>query len=169
MKLTGRFAGHGRLRMRLHPGEVQVLLELLDDLDGALDGDTPDGLHISGTPDGAVTRRLYPSAYRDDDHAAKEFRSFTEDTLRTERHERVAMCRAELATGADVDLGDPEAARRWLQVVNDLRLTLGTELEITEDDAPDRELDMQDPAERPRLLYYWLTAVQETLVQALMR
>jgi hypothetical protein len=77
------------------------------------------------------------------------------------------MCRADLAGAGEVELADPDAARRWIQLLNDLRLALGTRLGITEDD--DHELDPTDVRAQPRLVYYWLTAVQDSVVQGLMR
>lgn len=132
---------------------------LLDDLDTVLAGDPAE-------PD-EVLERLYPAGYRDDEAAETEFRTLTEAGLRQDRTERIEACRADLATGADIELRDPEIGQRWIKVLNDLRLTAGTRLGITEDDQPD--FDSFDAAEQPRVVYYWLTAVQDTIVQALMR
>jgi hypothetical protein len=49
-------------------------------------------------------------------------------------------------------------------VLNDLRLALGTRLGITEDD--DHVVERPDD---PRVVYYWLTGIQDAVVQALMR
>jgi hypothetical protein len=150
---------HGRLRLHLEPEEVELLTLLLDELDTVLDGPSD--------PDDAVLSRLYPAAYPDDEEAATEFRSLTEASLRTDRTDRIDVCRADLAHGPDLDLSDPDDGRRWIQVLNDLRLALGTRLGITEDD--DQELDPGDPGAQPRFVYYWLTAVQDSVVQGLMR
>jgi hypothetical protein len=146
----------GRLRLQLDRVEVVLLGQLLDDLEEVLDDESD-----------PVRARLNPAAYPDDDDAQAEYRTLTEDTLRTDRADRIEACRAELAQGATIDLADPEAGQRWLKVLNDLRLTAGTRLGITEDDQPD--FDPYDPAEQPRVAYYWLTAVQDTVVRALMR
>lgn len=155
MKVTGRGR---RLRLRLEPVEVDLLTMLLDELDAVLDGEIAD--------DGDVLRRLNPAAYRDDPEAEADYRALTETSLRSERNDRMAACRAELAAGTDVDIADPDAARRWIQVLNDLRLALGTRLGITEDD--DRELDPAAPDTAAREVYYWLTAVQDSVVHGLM-
>jgi uncharacterized protein DUF2017 len=149
---------HGRLRLRLEAEEQTLVSMLLDELDAVLEGDAE--------PDDAVLQRLYPAAYRDDPEAETEFRSLTESSLRTGRSERIAACRADLAGGSDIDLSDADAGRRWIQVLNDVRLALGTRLGITEDDEPD--LDPTDPAAQPWVIYYWLTAVQDAVVQGLM-
>ena len=57
---------------------------LLDELDTVLAGDTTE-------PDD-VLKRLYPSAYRDDDEAEKEFRTLTEAGLRHDRTDRIEAC-----------------------------------------------------------------------------
>jgi hypothetical protein len=156
MKVSRR---RGRLRLSLAPPEVEVLDDLLDQL-AQVAGE-------GGDPDDPITRRLYPAAYPDDERSDAEYRELTEAGLRGERLERVEACRADLARGGDIELADPEAGRRWIQVLNDVRLALGTRLGITEDD--DQGLDPDDPQHEPKLLYYWLTAMQDRVVQELMR
>jgi hypothetical protein len=148
----------GRLRVHLERDERAVLTTLLDELDAVLAADAD--------PDDAVQQRLNPAAYRGDDAAAQEYRALTETSLRTLREERIAACRADLASGAAIDLADVEAGQRWIQVLNDLRLALGTRLGISEADAG--ELDQSAPDAQPRALYLWLTEVQDLLVHALM-
>jgi plasmid stability protein len=150
VKLTRR----GGLRLRLEPAEISVLTALLTQLDATLAGENPDD---------PVVQRLYPSAYRDDADAAAEYRSITESGLRSDRLTRAQVCAAEL--GREIDLSDPVDGTRWIQVLNDLRLVLGTRLGVTEDDP---EFDPADPAEQARLVYHWLTGVQDAVVQALM-
>ncbi|HEV7205009.1 MAG TPA: DUF2017 family protein [Jatrophihabitans sp.] len=154
MKVSRR---HGRLRLRLEPIEVSLLETLLDELTVVLDSDDADD---------PVVARLYPSAYPDDDAAETDYRSITESGLRSERQERVGQCVAELALGGEIDLGEPDTARRWIQVLNDLRLSLGTRIGIAEDEP---EIDPTDPEAQPHLVYYWLTAVQDSVVTGLMR
>ena len=156
MKVTRR---RGRPRLRLDPPEIELLELLFNELETVVDG-------TDEAVDDAVVDRLFPAAYPEDERAETEFRSLTLDSLRSERQERLAACRADLALGGDIDLADDDTGRRWIQVVNDLRLALGTRLGITEDDEP--ELDPADPQTQPRLVYYWLTALQDSVVQALM-
>jgi hypothetical protein len=148
---------HGRLRLRLEPVEVSLLESLLDELTIVLeDEETSD----------PVTQRLFPSAYPDDDKAEADYRSITESSLRSERLQRVGACAADLALGPELDLSAEDDGRRWIQVLNDLRLALGTRIGITEDE-PD--LDPTDPDAQPRIIYYWLTTVQDSVVTGLMR
>jgi Domain of unknown function (DUF2017) len=150
---------HGRLRLHLEPAEVDLLSMLFDELDSLLDG--------SGAADDGVLQRLNPAAYPNDEAAESEYRALTESSLRTERNARTAACRADISRSGEVELSDPEAGRRWIQVLNDLRLALGTRLGITEDD--DHDVDPTDPEAQQRVVYYWLTAAQDSLVRRLMR
>ncbi|MEU3273216.1 DUF2017 domain-containing protein [Saccharomonospora sp. NPDC006951] len=58
-----------------------------------------------------------------------------------------------------------EQADAWLSALNDVRLALGTALDVNED-MPD-ELPEEDPRSPHLGVYHWLTWVQESLVQAL--
>jgi hypothetical protein len=149
----------GQLHVKLDPVEVSLLGSLLDQLEGVLDGTDGDGAE-------AIRARLSPAGYRDDPGADAEFRELTGAALRGERDERISACRAELAQGGTLDLTDPGAARRWIQVLNDLRLTLGTHLDVTEDTAS--RLDPQDPDAELWAIYHWLTAVQDSVVSELL-
>ncbi len=158
MRVSRRPGRRGRVRINLEAVEAGLLTTLFDDLASAM-RTLPD--------DDPVRERLFPSAYPGDADAAEEFRSFTEDGLRDARLERLEKCRSDLPVAAgDVDL-DEDAGRRWLAVLNDLRLAIGTRLNITEDDEP--ELDPADPDAQTRAIYHWLTALQDSLVRAVMR
>jgi hypothetical protein len=156
MKVSRR---HGALRLRLDQFEGPLLDSLLSDLAQRL----RDGVDLGDDP---VERRLFPSAY-DEDDAAGEFRELTEAGLRADRVERAEACRTELeSAGLDVSL-ETDAGERWIRAINDLRLIIGTQLEITEDDDP--EPDPDDPDGAARNVYYWLTYVQDSMVRALAR
>jgi hypothetical protein len=149
----------GQLQVKLDPAEVSILDSLLDQLTGILAGRDGDGAD-------ALRARLSPAGYRDDPAAEADFRELTAAALRDERDERIAACRAELARGGALDLTDPDAARRWIQVLNDLRLALGTRLEVTEDART--ELDPDTPDAELWAVYHWLTAVQDSVVGELL-
>ena len=150
--------GDGGPVLRLEQEEAQLLLLMFDELSQLLSDDS--------AVNDDVLHRLKPAGYRDDPAAEAEYRGLTESSLRAERDERITACRAELAQSRDVELADADAARRWLQVLNDLRLALGTRLGVTQDEEPD--IDPADPAAQSWLVYSWLTAVQDAVVNALM-
>ncbi len=69
------------------------------------------------------------------------------------------------AGGGKLDLGEDDA-RAWVSAVNDVRLALGTMLEIGAD-GPDR-LPSDHPLAGHFDVYQWLTVLQEYLVLSLM-
>ena len=158
------------IRLQLDPVELQTLADLLAELIEDLDADPQ--------PDDAVHERLYPAAYVDTD-AEQSFRKMTQAGLKTERIERAQQCLAELAEAPErttavtrrarheVSLTDADSDR-WMRVLNDLRLVLGTRLEITEDDDHLGALDVGDPEAMSYVIYGWLTALQDNLVRVLM-
>jgi len=118
--------------------------------------------------DDPVRARLYPVGYRDDDAASMDFRELTEQSLRVERAERARECAAELAqlgTRRELVL-DAETAQRWIQSLNDLRLTLGTRLDVGEDDQLG-DMTPGAPFAQEWTVYHWLTGLQDTLVRRL--
>jgi hypothetical protein len=144
---------------RLVDAEASIVGLLLDQLEQLLTADPEDS---GGDP---VVERLLPPGHTGDAEVAAEFRDLTEATLREGKADDLALVRATLPPqGGEVRL-DADEARAWLRTTNDLRLALGTRLGITADTEPP-----EDPAgeEGSQLtVYYWLTAVQGSLVDAL--
>ncbi|GAA1850963.1 DUF2017 domain-containing protein [Actinomadura bangladeshensis] len=164
------------VRVRLEADEAALLRTLMEQL-LALIGDAPaadDELAAMGIaenaekPDDPVLARLFPDAYRDDGEAAGEFRRYTEMGLRDGKREAAGMVLGALTDeGADVVLDD-EQAQGWLRALNDVRLALGTRLDITEEwyEQADR-MDPLDPRATLFTVYEWLTMLQDGLVQVL--
>src|SRR4051812_11172775 len=149
--------------LRFERAEGELLVRLF--------GDTAEAMQPGAlSAHDPVQQRLFPAAYREDPEAERNFRELTESALRHERIERAEQCTADVAAarprrrGLEVAL-DAEAAQRWIRALNDVRLALGTRLEISEDD--DHNVDPADPEAGSRIAYLWLTAVQDGLVQAL--
>ncbi len=159
-------APDGCVRVHMLAPEADTLVSLLTDLVDALQ---PGGL----SSDDPVYRRLYPDGYEPNSEAAAAFRELTESTLRDERLQRAEQCLSGLAElGAqgrrklDVTL-DPEATERWLRVLNDMRLAIGTRIGITDDDEQ-WDFDPNAPESMTRAVYSYLTGVQDGLVRARM-
>ncbi|MGW0548979.1 DUF2017 domain-containing protein [Streptomyces altiplanensis] len=142
----------------------------------------------SEAPADPALARLFPDAYGDpqagpgeeDERQVRadsaEFRRFTENDLRTrKREDALAVVRGldALATtgedGAVLKLTGDEC-RRWLGTLNDLRLTIGTRLEVTDEDEDGElyRLPDSDPRKPMVMAYLWLGALQESLVETLM-
>lgn len=141
----------------------------LDGLDwGGLDG-TADSAPMSA-PDDPVLARLLPDAYRDDPDAASEFRRYTENDLRLRKRDNARTVRADITeAGAEGTISlDERHAQAWLGALNDLRLALGTNLDVTEDMEEYAEgLLPDDPRAAMLAVYHWLGMLQESLVRAL--
>ena len=163
MKVSG--VGDG-VRVRLAMPEADTLSTLVADLVNALQPTALDA-------DDPVYRRLFPDGYQDNPEAAAAFRALTEQGLRDDRLDRARQCLADLAAVSgpgrriDVTLG-AEAAERWIQVLNDMRLAIGTRIGVSEDDSY-VDIDPRQPEAMPRAVYAYLTGVQDAVVRALMR
>ena len=114
-------------------------------------------------PDDPVLARLLPDGYRDDPDAAGEFRRLTESSLRRGKRAAADALLADLpeSGGGEVRL-DAETTERWLTVLNDVRLALGTRLDVAED-MP--EPDPDDPDAPAYVVYLWLTELQGVLIE----
>jgi hypothetical protein len=114
-------------------------------------------------PSDPALARLLPDAYRDDDEAAGEFRRLTESSLRRDKVNAAERLLAALpGDGAGEVRLDPETTESWLSTINDVRLALGTRLEVTEEMA---EPDPEDPDAPAYVVYLWLTELQGVLIE----
>ncbi|MER6011671.1 DUF2017 domain-containing protein [Streptomyces bluensis] len=143
----------------------------------------------SEPPKDPVLQRLFPDAYggpggesvppeeaEEQRQYSSEFRRFTENDLRAGKRENaLAVIRSldRLTTagdgGAVLEL-TPEDSRQWLGCLNDLRLAIGSRLDVTEEEDTDLlyRLPDEDPRKPMVMAYLWLGGLQETLVQTLM-
>ncbi|HEX2315721.1 MAG TPA: DUF2017 domain-containing protein [Thermomonospora sp.] len=164
------------VRVRLEPEEAALVRALLEQLLALLGEPDPAADPLAAAlgiaenaakSDDPVLARLFPDAYREDSGAAAEFRRYTEVGLRDGKREAAETVLASLRSGTDVVLDDDQA-QAWLRAVNDLRLALGTRLDITEEWYEQAaELDPDDPRYALYAAYDWLTMLQESLVRAL--
>ena len=162
MAATFRRVGRDRVRVRLGHQEVAVLRGLPEQLRAVL---------TEGADD-PVNRRLFPPAYLEPEDAERdaEYRRLMHDEL-----VRAKLANLEVVTGTlergtstlrrwTVDLTEEEATA-WLGVLNDLRLTLGVRLDITEDF--DGQVDEADPRAPGMHLLSYLGWLEEHLLEAL--
>lgn len=161
------------------------LLELIGPGDEPAEGEDPlAALFTEGPsepPADPALARLFPEAYGDEDDelraASAEFRRFTENDLRTrKREDALAVVRTldaltPAGEGAVLTL-DADECRHWLGSLNDLRLTIGTRLEVTDEDDGEEgslyRLPDSDPRKPMVMAYLWLGALQETLIETMM-
>ena len=118
-------------------------------------------------PDDPVLLRLLPDAYGDPEQAA-EFRRLTDSELRTGKTAAIDRVLADLAEER-IELDLEEGIGLWLQALNDVRLVLGTRLDVTEEWVETVEALPPDDPRLPLYAFYdWLSVLQETLVLSAM-
>lgn len=158
----------GQIRDMLNARADEAPKDELAELTGIRTGPTT-------APDDPVIARLLPDFYRSDPEtgetdeqeadAAGAMRSLHEPEL-LELKTGVAATVLETCPrqGGTVELSDDQADS-WMAAINDVRLALGTALDITED-MPD-ELPDDDLRREHLSVYQWLTWVQDSLVEAM--
>ncbi|HEV2780296.1 MAG TPA: DUF2017 domain-containing protein [Actinophytocola sp.] len=124
-------------------------------------------------PDDPILSRLLPDFHRLDDDAPDQADVDSAAALRSLHEPELLDAKTGVAglvlrtcpeNGGKVRLS-LEQAEGWLSALNDVRLALGTALDVTED-MPD-ELPADDPRAPHLGVYHWLTWMQESLVQAI--
>jgi Domain of unknown function (DUF2017) len=140
----------GDYRLRIPPAERRILRSLPGQLRALLATDDP------------ALERLFPPAYADDPEAEDEFAELTHGELREGKLSALQVMEATL----DARRVDEEQMLAWLGALNDLRLVLGTRLDVTEEmyEAP---LPEDDPRAAEYTLYHYLGWLQEQVVAAL--
>jgi hypothetical protein len=136
----------GGVLVRLSPEERSLLLGLAGELRAQLEDESRD----------PSLRRLFPPAY-DDEEDERGYRELAGDELLSGRRQALEL----LAATTRNDRLSPEEADAWLRALNDLRLVLGTRLDVQEDVQLDR------PESPEQAVYIYLSWLQEQLVAAL--
>jgi hypothetical protein len=140
----------GKITLKLDDAEQGVLSQLFEQMAELLNDSEIETssdplakmLNMSGSTqisDDPALARLFPDGYSDDEHASADFRRFTgKSTVSSQQ------------------------AQDWLKALNDLRLVLGTRLEIS--DEVETDFDLDEPGIH---LYNYLTYLQGTLIDSL--
>jgi hypothetical protein len=174
-KRAGRGA-RARLVATLDEQETTVLRGLVAEVVRMLDSRSAEHPHDelveltglatgpSTKPDDPVLARLLPDFSTDDPRLAGALRSLHEPQLIEAKNDAAAVVLQTLPpSGGRVELNAPQADA-WLAALNDVRLALGTALDVSED-MPD-ELPPDDPRSAHLGVYHWLTFVQDGLVRS---
>ncbi len=120
--------------------------------------------------DDPALQRLLPDAYADDPDASAQFRRFTERDLREAKVRNALSVTQQLSGSPSAVVVTGEAISPWLGFLNDTRLTLGTRLELSEDNHDElADLPESDPRAGLFQVYDWLTFLQESIVQRLLK
>lgn len=139
--------------VRLPAREREILRTLPQQLRDLLD---------DGDREDPAVKRLFPSAYIEDDAASTEFDDIVRDDLAEQRRRALD----EMVRTLDSPSVTEDELLAWLGVVNDLRLVLGVRLAVTEETTPS-DFSADDEASGSYALYAYLSYLEEEMVEAL--
>ncbi len=142
--------GAGRYAVRLPAPERRLLSELVEQLRDVL----------LATTDDPSLRRLFPTAYHDDPERDEEYQLLVRDELLERRLAALASVEETLLA----EEVDEAGLTGWLTALNDLRLVLGTRLDVSEDDL---DVDPADPEAAAHAVYHYLGMLLGEVVDAL--
>ena len=140
----------GTYAVHLPRPERELLANLVDQLRELLEVTTED----------PSLRRLFPAAYHDDPERDREYQQLVRDELLERR--LAALAAVEETAGAE-ELDEAQLTG-WLTALNDLRLVLGTRLDVSEDQEDIAEDDPDAPA---MMVYGYLSVLLGDVVNAL--
>ncbi len=149
---------------RTRQGDFELKLSaperrLLGDLVGQLGAALADEQRPSDNP---VLRRLFPVAHPDDPDLEASYQVLVGNDLVDLRREKLRAVRDTLEAGRI----DEQALLAWMNVVNDLRLILGTHLDVSEDDDPNL-LDPNHPEADTYAVYGYLGYLLDSIIESL--
>jgi hypothetical protein len=137
---------HG-VELHLSTDEQRLLVGLCGEMRELLGGDDP------------ALRRLFPTAYQDDPERDAEYQILARAELADRRLQTLDV----IERTVDAKVLSPEQVGAWMQAVNQIRLVLGTRLEVDEeDDVFDPEL----PDAPARAVYAYLGLLLDQFVDA---
>jgi hypothetical protein len=141
-------AGKRGFEVRLAPEARDWVVSLADELDALLGADSDD------------TRRLFPTAYPDDPELDAGYQVLAREQLIDDRRAAIGAMRASVTK----DYLSPDELGSWMRIVNDLRLVLGTRLDVSEDDD---EVNFDAPDLEAKLIYHELGVLLSEIVDAM--
>jgi hypothetical protein len=149
--------GEGSVTVRFTRDEAELLRRLLAEMESLLE---------SKSERDPVVGRLFPRAYERKEEE-ESYRALVGDEL-------VSAKRANLRTATDM-LGREGAAEAelsgdqadaWLALLTDLRLAMGTRLDVSEERMAE-DIDPDDPDAAALSVLHWLGWVQGTILEAI--
>ena len=142
---------NGRFKVRLGDEERALLRNVSEEVRELLASDEPS------------LRRLFPPAYADDADAEKEaeYQRLMRDDLLASHHAALTT----LEKTADATELDEAELTAWMSALNQVRLVLGTSLDVTEE--TELDVDPEDPLAFSYAVYGFLGYLQEEIVTAL--
>ncbi|SNQ48148.1 conserved hypothetical protein [Frankia canadensis] len=166
------------IELRLTEPVAALLSELVSHIEAMLEPPPVDdplealvGLRDTAPPppDDPALARLLPDPYPEDPMASGDFRRRRTDDLLARKRTAARRVLAAIPGPGQALVLDEDAAQDWLTTLNDVRLVLGTQLELTDDDSAVElaQLDPDDPRRPMAAVYDYLTVLLDDLLRAL--
>jgi hypothetical protein len=149
MKWGVRRNRDGSFRVNLADHERELLGGLVQQLRELLVAEENDGLE-----------RLFPPAHANDEARNDEYRALVHDELLERRLAAIDVVEATV----DATQLDESQLTAWMGAINDLRLVLGTRLDVSEEM---EAIDPDDPRAPGFAVYGYLSQLLGSIVQAL--
>jgi hypothetical protein len=147
------------VRVRLEEHEADVVRNLLLEMGTMLD---------TGTHNDPVLERLFPHAYTTESDE-NSYREMVGSDLERAKKRALARMGENIGERGSVDVPlSREEADDWLTALTDIRLAIGTRLDVDEE-MMGEELDPEDAKAPALAVLHWLGWVQESLIERLSR
>lgn len=146
----------GGVSIQLNATEAELLRQLLEEMTVLLEADIPRVDPVIG--------RLFPQAYVDpsEDDA---YRTMVGDDLQEAKRDALRAVKEAVGDeGAVTAVATSTDVGSWLTLITDLRLAIGTRLDVTEERMA-AELDSEDADAPAYSVLHWLGWLQESLLR----
>ena len=142
---------------KVKDGEIAVRLD--DGLRALLQKVSEELREVLLVDDATQIARLYPPAYPDDEQLQSNYSDMVHDQLLMDRLDGIDKLQASV----DDEVISIELADIWMNIINQARLVLGTQLDVGEEDAAVEE---DDPNLQSKVVYQVLSHILEDLTSA---
>ncbi len=147
------------VRIRLEEHEADMMRNLLLEMNTMLD---------TARPNDRVIERLFPRAYTDESDESS-YREMVSSDLERGKKNALESVQQHIGEEGPVDLPlSNEEAEDWLKALTDIRLAIGTRIDVTEEMMRE-DLDPDDAMAPALAVLHWLGWVQESMIERLSR
>ncbi len=144
------------LHLSLANQEAGILRELVKEMRLLLQADIPES--------DPVMQRLFPRAHEDDEEE-RTYQDLVGNELHRAKLDALRSVAETLGAEGDVDVLLPApAVDDWLRLLNDVRLAIGTRLDVDQDKM-DRTHDPSDPEAPALSVLHWLGWLQGSILE----
>jgi hypothetical protein len=145
------------VEIHFHHGEADLLRSLLEEMRTFLTADIP--------REDPVVTRIFPDVHENQEDA-EAYRELVGDQLRTSKLDAVTTVAKTMESVTNRATIPRVQIDTWLTALTDMRLAIGTRLEVTEEKMS-IEPDSNDPEAPALTVLHWLGWMQESLLRCI--